>query len=114
MRASSLKAPGMSGRHDIELLWFSDCPNHEAARGPLRDVVAELSPESAIRDIDATDPDVAEKLRFPGSPTIRPRCSVGIPRPGRVRTSLSALLDRTRTCSHPAACVDRGCTALIA
>lgn len=61
----------MAGKHDIELLWFSDCPNHEAARALLREVVAELSPESAIRDIDATDPGVAEQLRFPGSPTIR-------------------------------------------
>jgi hypothetical protein len=61
----------MAGKHDIELRWFSDCTNHEAARALLREVVAELSPESAIRDIDATDPDVAEQLRFPGSPTIR-------------------------------------------
>ena len=45
----------MAGKHDIELLWFSDCPNHEAARALLREVAAELSPESAIRDIDATD-----------------------------------------------------------
>ncbi len=61
----------MAGTHDIELLWFSDCPNHQAARALLREVVAEVSPESVIRDIDATDPGVAERLRFPGSPTIR-------------------------------------------
>lgn len=61
----------MAGSHDIELLWFSDCPNHEAARALLREVVAEVAPESAIHDIDATDPGVAELLRFPGSPTIR-------------------------------------------
>ena len=61
----------MAGGHDIELLWFSDCPNHQAARGLLRAVVADVSPESVIRDIDATDPGVAAQLRFPGSPTIR-------------------------------------------
>ena len=61
----------MAGRHVIELLWFAGCPNHVAARRLLRDVVAELSPASVIRDIDATDPGVAERLRFPGSPTIR-------------------------------------------
>jgi hypothetical protein len=57
--------------HDIEFLWFEDCPNHPSARTLLAEVVAELAPDSTIRDIDATDPDVAERLRFPGSPTIR-------------------------------------------
>lgn len=57
--------------HDIELLWFADCPNHAAARTLLREVVAELAPGSTIRDIDASDPDVAEQVRFSGSPTIR-------------------------------------------
>ena len=61
----------MTGRHDIELLWIADCANHPAARQLLRDVVAELAPESVIRDIDATDPAIARDVRFPGSPTIR-------------------------------------------
>ncbi|MDA8202258.1 MAG: hypothetical protein M0Z49_05800 [Chloroflexi bacterium] len=61
----------MTGRHDIELLWFADCPNHPAARKLLAEVVAELSPGSEIRDIEATDPAVAERLRFAGSPSIR-------------------------------------------
>jgi hypothetical protein len=58
-------------RHEIELLWFNGCPNHPAARELLADVVAELAPDSGFRDIDVTDPDAADKLRFPGSPTIR-------------------------------------------
>ncbi|SRR5258706_8745430 len=57
--------------HYIELLWFVDCPNHLAARALIDEVVAELAPASTIRDIDATDPRVAERVRFPGSPTIR-------------------------------------------
>jgi hypothetical protein len=61
----------MAGRREIELLLFSDCPNHRAARVLLREVVAEVSPESVIHDIDATDHGVAERLRFLGSPTIR-------------------------------------------
>jgi hypothetical protein len=59
------------GQHDIELLWFADCPNHPAARSLLQWVAAELAPKSEIRDIDATDPATAERVRFPGSPTIR-------------------------------------------
>ena len=61
----------MTRQHEIELPWFADCPNHPAARELLKEVVAELSPGSGIHDIDATDTAVAEKLRFPGSPTIR-------------------------------------------
>jgi hypothetical protein len=61
----------LARRHDIELLWFADCPNHVPARELLIAVVAELAPESEIRDIDATNPGVAERHRFPGSPTIR-------------------------------------------
>lgn len=61
----------MTARHDIELLWFADCPNHVTARTLLREVVAELAPEAAIRDVDATDPEVGDRVRFAGSPTIR-------------------------------------------
>lgn len=57
--------------HDVELLWFSDCPNHPNARRLLEEVVAELAPGTLIRDVDATDPATAARLRFPGSPTIR-------------------------------------------
>ena len=57
--------------HDVELLWFSDCPNHPAARRLLEEVIAELAPGTPIRDVDATDPATAARLRFPGSPTIR-------------------------------------------
>ena len=55
----------------IELLWFSDCPNHESARRMLDEVVNEIAPGTPIRDIDAADPRVAERTHFPGSPTIR-------------------------------------------
>lgn len=56
---------------DIELLWFQDCPNHEAARALLHEVVDRLAPGATIRDIDATDTAIATANRFPGSPTIR-------------------------------------------
>lgn len=55
----------------VELLWFSDCPNRDAARDLLADVLADLAPATPIRELDATDPTVAARLRFSGSPTIR-------------------------------------------
>jgi len=56
--------------HEVEFLWFRDCPNHEAARALLDEVIRDMAPGTAVRDIDATDPDVARIHRFPGSPTI--------------------------------------------
>jgi hypothetical protein len=55
----------------VELLWFGDCPHHEAARTLLREVLADVAPGTPLHDLDATDPTVATSLRFPGSPTIR-------------------------------------------
>lgn len=55
----------------IELLWFEECPNHEAARQLLHEILAERHIDAAITDIDASDPAVAQRVRFPGSPTIR-------------------------------------------
>jgi hypothetical protein len=55
----------------VELLWFSDCANHAAARRMLEEVIADIVPGTPILDLDATDPLTAERLRFPGSPTIR-------------------------------------------
>ena len=57
--------------HEAELLWFSGCPNHATARRILQEVIAKLAPGTPIRDLDASDPIIAERLRFPGSPTIR-------------------------------------------
>lgn len=57
--------------HKVELLWFSDCPNHATARRMLQEVIADLVPGTPIHDLDATDPVVADRARFPGSPTIR-------------------------------------------
>ena len=48
--------------HTVELLWFTGCPNHPAARAMVRQVVAELAPGTAIRDVDATDPALKRHL----------------------------------------------------
>jgi hypothetical protein len=115
---------------DIELLWFEGCPNHEGARILLHEVVASLAPGAGIRDTDASDPAVAARLRFPGSPTIRvsgvdvdpafrdpgdytPRCRVfhtpqglrGIPDRGWIEAALlrarTPADDQARTASTP-------------
>lgn len=57
--------------HVVELRWFQGCTNHPAARQMLKDVISEVAPGTPIHDVDATDPSVAGRMRFPGSPTIR-------------------------------------------
>ena len=57
--------------HHIQLLWFSDCPNHEAVRALLREMRERLASDSTLEDIDASDPAVAAHYRSPGSPTVR-------------------------------------------
>ncbi len=58
-------------RPRVGLPWFQDCPNHPAARALLGELLGELAPGTTVEDIDATDLAVAERHRFPGSPTIR-------------------------------------------
>ena len=55
---------------NVQFLWFNGCPNHEAARTLLMDVLAAHGLEG-FEDIDAGDADIADMHRFPGSPTIR-------------------------------------------
>lgn len=55
----------------IEFLWFQECPNHQAARELLREVLQSKGMPDDFEDVDTTDAAVAERLRSPGSPTIR-------------------------------------------
>jgi hypothetical protein len=55
----------------IEFLFWEDCPSHPEARKRLREVMAEEGIEVPIEDIEVLTDEDAERLRFPGSPTIR-------------------------------------------
>ena len=57
--------------HRVQLLWFADCPHYEAARALVRELTRRLAPDSTLEDVDASDRAVAERYRFPGSPTVR-------------------------------------------
>lgn len=60
---------------NIEFLWFDDCPNHHDARALLHEVLSEMLAErgieASIEDINVTDIETGERVKFPGSPTIR-------------------------------------------
>jgi hypothetical protein len=55
----------------VQFLWFQGCPSHESARALLAEALADAGLPWNFEDLDATDPNVAAGLRFPGSPTIR-------------------------------------------
>ncbi|MGH2921478.1 MAG: DF family (seleno)protein [Gaiellaceae bacterium] len=55
----------------VEILYFDGCPNHEGARALVERVAAELELAPEIRLVNVPDPETAERLRFPGSPTVR-------------------------------------------
>jgi hypothetical protein len=58
-------------RPRVEILYFEDCPNHEAARALVERVAAELRLDPVVRLVEVPDTDAACELRFLGSPTIR-------------------------------------------
>ena len=55
----------------IEILYFEGCPHHEPAEKAVRDVLNDLNLEAEIAHVDVCDGATAERVRFPGSPTIR-------------------------------------------
>ncbi len=55
----------------VELLWFSDCPNHLAAEQLLRGRMALLGVDAPIERIEVEDETRGREVCFPGSPTIR-------------------------------------------
>ena len=55
----------------LEVLSFDGCPGRDPARALVTDVVADVAPGALVEEVDASDPAVAARLRFPGSPTVR-------------------------------------------
>ena len=54
----------------IELLYWAGCPSHPEARELLDDVLADLGLHTRVETREVTTQQEAERLAFPGSPTI--------------------------------------------
>jgi hypothetical protein len=61
----------MTSEPKIEFLYWEDCPSHPEARRLLQEVVSEMGVEALIEEIEVLTDEDAERLAFPGSPTIR-------------------------------------------
>jgi hypothetical protein len=55
----------------IELLYWQGCPSHPEAKALLEQVLAELGRDDQIVMTEVRSDEEAERLHFPGSPTIR-------------------------------------------
>jgi hypothetical protein len=55
----------------IDFLYWEDCPSHERALQMLREVIAEGGVPTEVRIVEVVTEEDAERLHFPGSPTIR-------------------------------------------
>ena len=55
----------------IEFLFWRGCPSHPEARELLGEVLAGRGIDASVEEHEVTTQEEAERLRFPGSPTIR-------------------------------------------
>jgi hypothetical protein len=55
----------------VEILYFDGCPSYEEAEEAVRRILAEEGPEAEVELVAVNTDEEAERLRFPGSPTIR-------------------------------------------
>lgn len=55
----------------VEFLYWAGCPSHPEALGLLREVLADLGRPPIVHIHEVTSQEEADRLAFPGSPTIR-------------------------------------------
>jgi len=55
----------------IEVLYVPNCPNHTVALERLRDILPAESFQKHVNEVLVRDAEMAQSLKFPGSPTIR-------------------------------------------
>jgi len=56
---------------DIEFLYWEDCPSYREALDRLRRILGEKGAGGEIRLVEVNTDEIARRLSFPGSPTIR-------------------------------------------
>jgi len=61
----------MESKPKIEFLYWEDCPSHPRARKLLGEVMMEVGLDVPVEEIEVLTDEDAERLAFPGSPTIR-------------------------------------------
>ncbi len=55
----------------IEILYFSGCPNYAPVVGRVREVLVQEGISADMIEVEVTDTDTAQQVRFLGSPSVR-------------------------------------------
>lgn len=55
----------------VEILYVAECPSHPAALTLVKEVLAAQGVAAEIQEVLVSDDQMANELKFPGSPTIR-------------------------------------------
>lgn len=55
----------------VEILYFDGCPTYERAEETVRGVLAKRGMDAEVKLVAVNSDEEAERLRFPGSPTLR-------------------------------------------
>ena len=79
----------------VELLYFDGCPTYRTAEKTLRAVFAQEDAEAVVELVVVNTDEEAQRLRFPGSPTIKVDGEDLFPVPERAGYALSCRMYAT-------------------
>ena len=79
----------------VEVLYFDGCPTCLEAENALRGVLAEKGIEAEVKLVAVDADEEAQKLRFPGSPTLRVDGEDLFPIPNRTAYALGCRMYAT-------------------
>jgi len=79
----------------VELLYFDGCPTYREAEKTLRGVLAHEDVETEVELVAVNTDEEAQRLRFPGSPTIRVDGEDLFPVPDRTEYALGCRMYTT-------------------
>jgi hypothetical protein len=65
------QAKGKRGTVKVEVLYFDGCPTYVAAVKAVREALADEGIDAGVELVAVNNDEEAQRLRFPGSPTIR-------------------------------------------
>ncbi len=79
----------------VEVMYFDGCPIHRTAEKILRGVLAREGAEAEVELVAVNTDEAAQRLRFPGSPTIRVDGEDLFPVPDRAEYALGCRMYAT-------------------
>ena len=80
---------------EVEILYFDDCPSYREARATLEEALSQGDVGAEVRMVAVNTDEEAQRLRFPGSPTVKVDGEDLFPVPDRARYALGCRMYAT-------------------